>query len=37
MIFYRREDVAARVKDLTGGEGVTTVFDSVGRTRSKDR
>lgn len=31
IIFYRREDVAARVKDLTGGEGVSTVFDSVGR------
>jgi NADPH2:quinone reductase len=30
IIFYRREDVAARVKDLTGGEGVQTVFDSVG-------
>lgn len=31
IIFYRREDVAARVKDLTGGEGVTTVFDTVGK------
>ena len=31
IIFYRREDVAARVKELTGGEGVTTVFDSVGK------
>jgi NADPH2:quinone reductase len=31
IIFYRREDVAARVKELTGGEGVTTVFDSVGQ------
>lgn len=30
IIFYRREDVAARVMELTGGEGVTTVFDSVG-------
>ncbi len=30
IIFYRREDVAARVKDLTDGQGVTTVFDSVG-------
>ncbi|MFN9578543.1 MAG: quinone oxidoreductase family protein [Novosphingobium sp.] len=29
IIFYRREDVAARVKELTGGEGVQTVFDSV--------
>ena len=27
IIFYRREDVAARVKELTGGEGVSTVFD----------
>lgn len=31
IIFYRREDVAARVKELTDGEGVTTVFDSVGK------
>jgi len=31
IIFYRREDVAARVKELTGGVGVTTVFDSVGK------
>ena len=31
IIYYRREDVAARVKDLTGGEGVQTVFDSVGQ------
>jgi NADPH2:quinone reductase len=31
IIYYRREDVAARVKDLTGGEGVQTVFDSVGK------
>ena len=30
IIFYRREDVAARVRELTGGEGVQTVFDSVG-------
>jgi len=30
IVFYRREDVAARVRELTGGEGVTTVFDSVG-------
>ena len=32
IIFYRREDVAARVKELTDGEGVTTVFDTVGKT-----
>lgn len=31
IIFYRREDVPARVKELTGGEGVGTVFDSVGK------
>ena len=31
IIFYRREDVAARVKELTDGEGVQTVFDSVGK------
>jgi NADPH2:quinone reductase len=31
IIFYRREDVAERVKALTGGEGVTTVFDTVGK------
>jgi NADPH:quinone reductase len=31
IIFYRREDVAARVKDLTDGQGVQTVFDSVGK------
>lgn len=31
IIFYRREDVAARVRELTDGEGVTTVFDSVGK------
>ncbi|MEQ1540725.1 MAG: quinone oxidoreductase [Novosphingobium sp.] len=31
IIFYRREDVAARVKELTNGEGVSTVFDGVGK------
>src|SRR3954466_7674194 len=31
IIFYRQEDVAARVRDLTNGEGVTTVFDTVGK------
>ena len=30
-IDYRREDVAARVADLTGGEGLAVVYDSVGR------
>ena len=31
IIFYRKEDVVGRVKELTGGEGVTTVFDTVGK------
>ncbi len=31
IIYYRREDVVSRVKELTGGEGVGTVFDSVGK------
>lgn len=31
IIRYRDEDVVARVKELTGGEGVTTVFDGVGK------
>jgi len=31
IIFYRREDVPARVKELTDGQGVGTVFDSVGK------
>ena len=31
IIYYRREDVAERVKKLTDGEGVTTVFDTVGK------
>ncbi|MDE2340143.1 MAG: zinc-binding dehydrogenase, partial [Alphaproteobacteria bacterium] len=31
IIFYRREDVAERVKELTDGAGVQTVFDSVGK------
>ncbi len=31
IVFYRREDVATRVRELTGGEGVQTVFDSVGK------
>lgn len=29
-INYRREDFAARVKDITGGRGVKVVYDSVG-------
>jgi NADPH2:quinone reductase len=31
IIFYRREDVPDRVRALTGGEGVTTVYDTVGK------
>jgi NADPH2:quinone reductase len=31
VIFYRRENVAERVRELTGGEGVPVVFDSVGK------
>lgn len=31
IIYYRREDVVSRVKELTDGEGVTTVFDTVGK------
>lgn len=31
-INYSHEDVAARVKDVTGGHGVDVVFDSVGKT-----
>lgn len=30
VIFYRREDVVARTRDLTGGGGVGIVFDHVG-------
>jgi NADPH:quinone reductase-like Zn-dependent oxidoreductase len=31
VILYGEEDVAARVRELTGGAGVPVVFDSVGR------
>ncbi|MDE0391428.1 MAG: quinone oxidoreductase [Rhodospirillales bacterium] len=31
VIDYRREDVAARIADVTGGEAVSVVYDSVGR------
>jgi NADPH2:quinone reductase len=31
IILYRREDVPARVEELTDGQGVTTVFDTVGK------
>lgn len=30
-IVYTREDVAERVREITGGEGVPVVYDSVGR------
>ncbi|RDU95886.1 quinone oxidoreductase family protein [Trinickia dinghuensis] len=31
VVFYRREDVAARVREMTDGKGVDAVFDSVGK------
>ncbi|HEY1448988.1 MAG TPA: quinone oxidoreductase [Caulobacteraceae bacterium] len=31
VILYGQEDVAARVRELTGGEGVAVVYDSVGK------
>ena len=31
MILYSHEDVAARVRDITGGEGVAVVYDGVGK------
>lgn len=31
VILYREEDVAARVRDLTGGAGVRVVYDGVGK------
>ena len=31
VIFYQREDVAKRVRELTNGVGVNVVFDSVGK------
>jgi NADPH:quinone reductase len=31
IIFYRSESVPERVRDLTDGEGVTTVYDTVGK------
>jgi len=30
-ILYRSEDVAARVREITGGEGVPVVYDAVGK------
>lgn len=32
IIFYKREDVPKRVRELTNGVGVSVVFDSVGKT-----
>ncbi|MFD9126824.1 quinone oxidoreductase family protein [Kitasatospora sp. NPDC059571] len=32
IVYYREENVAERVRELTGGEGVPIVLDSVGRT-----
>lgn len=32
LIVYTREDFVARVKEITAGEGVAVVYDSVGRT-----
>jgi NADPH:quinone reductase len=32
IIFYKREDVAKRVRELTNGVGANVVFDSVGKT-----
>ncbi|MEB3024150.1 quinone oxidoreductase family protein [[Mycobacterium] crassicus] len=32
VIVYRREDVAARVRELTDGKGVPVVYDSIGAT-----
>jgi len=31
VVLYRTEDVPARVRELTGGEGVPVVYDSIGR------
>jgi NADPH2:quinone reductase len=31
LVFYRTEDVAKRVREITGGAGVSVVFDSVGK------
>lgn len=30
-IFYRDEDIATRVRDITGGEGVAAAYDSIGK------
>ncbi|ANU06357.1 quinone oxidoreductase family protein [Paraurantiacibacter namhicola] len=31
IIFYKREDTAARVREITGGAGVRVTFDGIGR------
>ncbi len=31
VILYRQEDIAARVKEITGGKGVPVVYDGVGK------
>lgn len=31
IVYYRTEDVAARVREINGGEGVPVVYDSVGK------
>ena len=31
IIYYTREDAAARVREITGGEGVAVVYDGVGK------
>jgi len=31
IVFYTREDVAQRVREITGGEGVAVVYDGVGK------
>jgi NADPH:quinone reductase-like Zn-dependent oxidoreductase len=32
VVFYRRENVAERVREITGGAGVPVVYDSIGAT-----
>jgi NADPH2:quinone reductase len=32
VVIYTREDLAARVREITGGAGVPVVFDSIGKT-----
>src|SRR6266700_1945957 len=35
-IVYTREDFAVRVRDITGGEGVPVVYDSIGKATFED-